>query len=96
VHSEGEGTRPLGAVVSKSGESGGGQGPFRVKMPRSIAWRKSSRSNFNGNCVEVGAFGVSGVSVRDTKNRGVGPVLMFDVSDWRSFIVAIKDQSPAG
>jgi len=52
-------------------------------------WRKSSFSFSNGNCAEVGtAPGV--VGVRDTRDRGAGPVLLFAADSWRAFATALK------
>jgi hypothetical protein len=49
------------------------------------AWFKSSFSGGNnGSCVEV-AFVSSGVAVRDTKQQGRGPVLVFGEREWAAF-----------
>jgi hypothetical protein len=57
-----------------------------------FGWRKSRRSNASGNCVEVGAApDCRVVGVRDTKQRGHGPVLEFTPPAWQAFIVAIRD-----
>ena len=50
-------------------------------------WRKSTRSNNNGACVEVRRLAAA-VEVRDTKDRN-GPVLSFTTGSWRSFVTAI-------
>jgi hypothetical protein len=55
----------------------------------SAAWRKSSYSACNGNCVEV-AVHRDLIGVRDTKDEGRGPVLIFDGAAWRSFIDSLK------
>jgi hypothetical protein len=53
-------------------------------------WRKSRRSSDNyGQCVELAA--VSGViGVRDSKQRGDGPVLEFGRSEMSAFLDALK------
>ena len=53
-------------------------------------WRKSSYSDANGNCVEVGTRD-STVGVRDSKQQGCGPILEFSRDQWLAFIHAAKD-----
>jgi len=55
-----------------------------------VSWHKSTFSNLNGNCVEVGLVGASQVGVRDTKDNGTGPVLEFSAGQWRDFIAGVK------
>jgi hypothetical protein len=52
-------------------------------------WFKSSRSNNGQGCVEV-AFNLDGVYVRDTKDRGDGPILHFTDKQWRAFAAGMK------
>lgn len=48
------------------------------------AWRKSSWSTSEANCVEV-ASTLSVMAVRDSKNPD-GPTLAFPVSSWTAFL----------
>jgi len=58
------------------------------------AWRKSSWSACNGNCVEVARSREGSlIGVRDTKDAGLGPVLLFDAASWRSFLDAVKREA---
>ena len=54
------------------------------------AWRKASYSAANANCVAVGS-GLRGVGVRDTQQRGAGPVLEFTETAWLAFITTARE-----
>ncbi|WJK32635.1 DUF397 domain-containing protein [Solwaraspora sp. WMMA2065] len=55
----------------------------------STNWRKSSRSNNQGECVEM-ADGPGGVvGVRDSKDPA-GPVLVVAPASWSSFVAAAR------
>jgi Domain of unknown function (DUF397) len=53
-------------------------------------WYKSSWSSYNGNCVEVMKLAGGQVAVRDTKDKGKGPALIFEREDWDRFLAACK------
>jgi hypothetical protein len=52
-------------------------------------WRVATYTGGQGNCVEVGRSAAV-VAVRDTKDRGSGPVLRFDPSVWQAFTERLK------
>jgi hypothetical protein len=53
-------------------------------------WKKSTRSDNNGGaCVEV-AILPDVVGVRDTKDKGDGPILAFADAGWVAFISGVK------
>jgi Domain of unknown function (DUF397) len=52
-------------------------------------WRKSSYSGGEG-CVEVASVDQM-VGVRDTKDHGNGPTLLFRHDEWVAFIAGVKN-----
>jgi hypothetical protein len=52
------------------------------------AWKVSSYSASEGNCVEVGTAGAT-VAVRDTKDR-VGVVLRVSAQAWQRFTTTVR------
>lgn len=57
--------------------------------PSSAAWRTSSYSGQNGDCVEVAPSVPDVVAVRDSKDRE-GPVLAFGPDEWRAFTAQVR------
>jgi len=59
-----------------------------IDLSRAV-WRKSTRSNNGGACVEV-ALSLTGiVAVRDSKHRD-GPVLIIASREWQTFVSGLK------
>ena len=56
----------------------------------SAVWSKSSLSSYNGSCVEIARLGNGLVGVRDTKDRGAGPILGFTQNEWSAFLGGVK------
>jgi Domain of unknown function (DUF397) len=72
----------------KSSRSNGNGGNNCVEVAAN--WHKSSKSNPSGNCVEV--FDTADeVRVRDTKDKGNGPQLVFTHAEWVAFIEGVKN-----
>ncbi len=55
----------------------------------SATWRKSSRSNGQGNCVEVADLDGGHHAVRDSKNP-TGPALIVTPTQWATFTTALR------
>lgn len=61
---------------------------LRVDLSQA-AWRRSSTSAGNGDCVEV-AFVDDAIAVRDSKHPD-GPILLFTQGEWDAFVGGAKD-----
>ncbi|WUH94368.1 DUF397 domain-containing protein [Streptomyces sp. NBC_00433] len=72
-HREGQGKHLMGA-----------DGPGGL----AVAWRKSSYSNHQSACVEVGAIGRELIGFRDSKDPE-GAVLTFERTAVRAFVAAV-------
>jgi Domain of unknown function (DUF397) len=54
------------------------------------AWQKSSFSGYNGSCFEIARLRGDRIGVRDTKDHGSGPVLVFNQDEWTAFMAGLK------
>lgn len=54
-------------------------------MSESTPWVKAAASNDQGSCVEMRRHDGM-VEVRDTKDRGRGPVLRFTSTEWAAWL----------
>lgn len=55
----------------------------------SAAWRTSSHSGANGDCVEVARDASARIAVRDSRDPG-GPRLAFTAGQWAAFTGVVK------
>lgn len=54
------------------------------------SWQKSAFSNLNGNCLEISRLLPDRIGIRDTKDHGTGPVLVFTGPEWEAFLSGVK------
>ena len=67
------------------------RGDVVTEQSKFTNWRKSSLSSAGDNCVEV-AFATDGYTgVRDSKQKGLGPVLEFTPAEWDAFLGGVRD-----
>ncbi|MEV1144262.1 DUF397 domain-containing protein [Micromonospora sp. NPDC049799] len=57
-----------------------------------VTWRKSTRSNGSGNCVEVADNLAGSVGLRDSKDPS-GPILTFGPEAWSHFVGSVKQRT---
>jgi hypothetical protein len=55
------------------------------------SWCKSDFSQYNGNCVQIGRLLPDRIGIRDTKDNGTGPMLIFTGAEWDAFIAGAKE-----
>lgn len=56
----------------------------------SLAWRKSTRSVANGQCIETATLPDGRLAVRDSVDK-TGPTATFTPSEWSTFVKRIKN-----
>jgi hypothetical protein len=77
-------------LMARQGRREAGAYPVEPSDIAGAFWFKSSRSAYNGSCVEVARLSRGRIGVRDTKANGMGPVLQFTHAEWKQLTARIR------